>query len=430
MRLRLFQSPDGDCLLITGNDDTRILLDGGLKGRFQTHVAPTLGQIRESGGQLDVVCVSHIDKDHIEGILELMDNHARWIVHHHHGDSPATRPESAEPPGVGEIWHNSFGEMIPDDAGPISDVLAAMASTLSYHPDIELGRHIHTYQNIANGEEQALKLSRRIGAEQLGIPLNPRSDRRLMYARPGDDPFQVGGLTVTVIGPFEQDLENLRTEWKEWLEANQDVVNEIQDQARLDEAALLGSGAVDLAAPLIAAADELGDRGSVTTPNLASLMLLLEEDGKRVLLTGDGHEDEVIRGLEQSGTIAEGEGLHVEVLKVPHHGSEFNISEKLAKRVTADNYVFDGCGSHHNPDTRVVEVIAKSRIGSGEEKSENDEVDQPFKFWFSSSERAAGTALRKAHLKSVRSTVRSLQNDIPGRLTFSFLSKSFVEFEV
>jgi len=430
LRLRIFQSPDGDCLLLTGNDGSRILVDGGLKGRFQTHVAPTLGQVRESGGGLDVVCVSHIDRDHIEGVLELMDNHARWIVHHHHGDSPATRPGSAEPPGVGEIWHNSFGELIPDDAGAISDVLASMASILSYHPDIELIELANDYRNLANGEEQALKLSRRIRPGQLDIALNPRSDGRLMYARVGDAPFQVGALTVTVIGPFETDLESLRAEWKEWLKDNQDVVKGIRDQALLDEAALLGAGAVDLSGPLIAAAGELGDRGEVTTPNLASLMLLVEEDGKRVLLTGDGHEDEIIRGLEQSGTIAPGEGLHVEVLKVPHHGSEFNMSAKLAKRVTADNYVFDGCGSHHNPDTRIVGVIIESRIGGAGEKSPNPEVDRPFKLWFSSSESAAGTPARVAHLKAVRATVRSLQNDVPGRMTYSFLSRSFVDLEV
>jgi hypothetical protein len=320
--------------------------------------------------------------------------------------------------------------MIPDDAGPIADVLSAMASILAFHRDLELVEVSRSCSNLATGEKQALQLTRRIGANQLGIPLNPRSDGALMFARPGDPPIGIGGLRITVIGPFETDLEQLRDEWKQWLDDNADVVRSIQEQALLDEADLLAEGAAEITAPRIVAADELGDRGNVTTPNLASLMLLVEEDGKRVLLTGDGHEDEIIRGLEQSGTIAPGEGLHVDVLKIPHHGSENNMSEKLARRVTADHYVFDGCGSHHNPDPRVVALIMKSRMGSPAEKSPNPEVDQTFKFWFSSSESAAGTQARIEHLETVRSTVRSIQNDVPGRMTYSFLSGSHVDLSI
>ena len=430
MKLRLFQSPDGDCLLLTGAGGTRVLVDGGRLGRFRKHVSPTLGQIHAAGQTLDVVCVSHIDEDHIQGILEMMDNHARWIVHHHHGDSPQTRPDEDEPPPIGEVWHNSFGELIPDDAGPIADVLAAMASLLSNHPDLEIAEQVHSYMNITAGEEQALKLSRRLRPEQLDIPLNPRSDQRLMYARDGDAPFDIGGLKFTVIGPFEEDLETLRAEWKLWLDLNQGIVQQVRDQAILDEAALLGAGAADLSGPRIAAAGELGDRGEVTTPNLASLMLLVEEGDTKVLLTGDGHEDEIIRGLEKSGTIDAGEGLHVDVLKIPHHGSEYNMTDKLAKRVTANHYVFDGVGSHHNPDTRIVEIVLNSRMGTDSQRSPNPEVDQPFRVWFSSSESSCGTALREAHIKEVRSKVRSIQNNIPGRMKFSFLSGSFVEFDV
>ena len=437
MKIRIFQSAEGDCLLVTGKDDTRILVDGGRIGSFRTHVAPFLGTLRERGEQIDVAYVSHIDRDHIEGILELMDNHVLWRVFRHHQDNPVAGvsgpapPEHPEPPLVGEIWHNSFRDMADENAGPIADLFAAMTSILAYGSEEQLREFSRDRMDLATSERQALRLSQRIRPEQLDIPLNPRPPAgRLMFTREGAPPFDVGSLTVTVVGPFEADLERLRDEWNDWLEANEDVVEDLRREAEEDQAMLLAAGAVDLSLPAILAAQALGNRDSVSPPNLASLMVLLEEDGKTVLLTGDGHEEDIIRGLEQSGTVAPGEGLHVDVFKVPHHGSEFNMSRTLAKRVTADHYLFCGNGSHHNPDERIVEVILKSRMGEGEELSPNPEVDRPFKVWFSSSEKTAGTDTRRQHLKKVRSVVRSIQNDIPGRLSYSFSSKSSVEFEV
>ena len=41
--------------------------------------------------------------------------------------------------------------------------------------------------------------------------------------------------------------------------------------------------------------------------------------------------------------------LHVDILKVPHHGSERNISETFFDIVTADVYVISANGRDDNP---------------------------------------------------------------------------------
>ena len=80
MKIRVFQAGKGDCLLLTGNDGTRILVDGGMRADYRTHMAPALARIRERGGVLDLVYVSHIDRDHISGVLQLMDDLVAWRV--------------------------------------------------------------------------------------------------------------------------------------------------------------------------------------------------------------------------------------------------------------------------------------------------------------------------------------------------------------
>jgi hypothetical protein len=123
----------------------------------------------------------------------------------------------------------------------------------------------------------------------------------------------------------------------------------------------------------------------VTEENLASLMLLVEHNGQRILLTGDGHHTDIIHGLTHNGVLTDGAGLHVDVLKVQHHGSEHNLDREFARRITADHYVICGNGRHENPDLRVLEVLVESRIGRPAERSPNPEAGQAFHFWFNCS---------------------------------------------
>ena len=72
MKITVFEGNKGDCLLISSEGGKNILVDGGLvKTQFgkidsySQNVAMTLNKLRTNGGELDLVCVSHIDQDHI-----------------------------------------------------------------------------------------------------------------------------------------------------------------------------------------------------------------------------------------------------------------------------------------------------------------------------------------------------------------------------
>ena len=50
MKLTVFQSEKGDCLLLTSEDGTRrVLVDGGMRPSYQEFVAPVLGALHEAG---------------------------------------------------------------------------------------------------------------------------------------------------------------------------------------------------------------------------------------------------------------------------------------------------------------------------------------------------------------------------------------------
>ena len=83
--------------------------------------------------------------------------------------------------------------------------------------------------------------------------------------------------------------------------------------------------------------------------------------GKSILLTGDARGDKILEGLETIGALEPGKTMHVDVLKVPHHGSSNNLTRNFFERITADHYVFSGDGEHGNPEREAFEMLFKAR---------------------------------------------------------------------
>ena len=221
MRLTAFRSGQGDCLLLEGESSGRILVDGGMRDPYRAHVAPALAKLRAAGKKLDLIYISHIDRDHIAGILELLNVEMSWRVYEHqiatdNPDHPV--PHFARPPKVGKIWHNAFHEQLAEDPGVIEDTLAAMASVLSGSLDPALLQAAARQAELATSITEAILVSRRIGAKQLAIPLNPDAGGKLMMRRDGQTPIRIGSLRLTVLGPTGPHLLKLRKEWKTWLD--------------------------------------------------------------------------------------------------------------------------------------------------------------------------------------------------------------------
>ncbi|MDB5551130.1 MAG: hypothetical protein JWL86_1114 [Rhizobium sp.] len=409
MKITLLPSEKGDCLLIE-SDDVAILADGGMPGSYAAEVRPFLGRFAAAGGELDLVYISHVDQDHIAGVLQLLEDTVQWRVHNHKvaSNRPSKEPKFEEPPVIKRIWHNSFKELVQDNAGEIGTMLAARANSLSSSGNPTAIKLSAAYRNIANSIPEAIKVSRRIAADQLDIPLNQEFNHRLAMVR-GKKTIELKSeskLSIRVLGPFEKDLEILRDYWNAWLKdvKNANAVRSLKEWLENNGGAL-PAGTLGLSID-----DEIGKRSNVTEPNLASLMLLLEETGSgggvtRVIMTGDGHHEDVLAGLEHHGLIADGQGLHVDVLKIPHHGSEHNTDRDFVKRITADHYVFCANGEHENPDLRIIEVLLKSRLGEDGELSPNPEAGQSFTIWLNCSSQYLKKQI-EAKEKSGKSTTK------------------------
>lgn len=424
MKLQIFQSEKGDCLLLESADGHRILCDGGMTGSMRKHVRGELAKLRKKKQKLDAVYISHIDQDHISGVLALLEDEVAWRVHDHHkkNGGAVAPPEAPRPPEIKAIWHNSFSAQLGSLERPVESLLAAAAPSLLATGVPELKEVGEALYDIATSIPEAIKVSRLASPDLLGIPLNKvpgqTGKAKLLMRRPSGKAFKIGSMKLTILGPGRGELDSLRKGWKTWLDANQEAVRKIDQQLKkkMDE-----FSSSSLAPMPIDLRDWNGipDYKGVTAPNIASLMFMVEEDGKRLLLTGDSQQDYIVEGLRQTGFLPDGY-LHLDVHKVQHHGSENNLDDEFARTVSADHYVLCGNGQHANPDLTVIQKIFDSRLGPASKRARAPEAEgRKFKFWFST-QKDGKTKESDTHMAEVQKLVKKLVAKSKGGMSAVF----------
>jgi beta-lactamase superfamily II metal-dependent hydrolase len=144
-------------------------------------------------------------------------------------------------------------------------------------------------------------------------------------------------------------------------------------------------------------------------------MFLVEENNKTLLMTGDGHSRDILKGLKAAKRLDANGGLHVDILKVQHHGSEHNIDKDFTRVISADNYIFCGNGSHTNPPK--TGVPAKRRNNG--DQNINGKNNRSLTLWFNSDDSVTKSA-NKGHMKKVEDLVKSYP---PSKVKFKFMQK-------
>jgi beta-lactamase superfamily II metal-dependent hydrolase len=315
-RLHVVQAQFGDSLILefgTPNKPRYILVDGGPTGNYAADLQPALTEIVGSDGQLDLVVLSHVDNDHIVGVLDLfaaMED-----------DQVSERRPSFQ---VAQLWHNSFARSL-DPTGEISQKLQSMME-LAGAANLAMPLAMDAFYGIREGNNL------RLMAQKLKVPVNKDFADDLILVETAKQGIKFGPFELRIAGPNRANLKALQAEWLEWL----------------------AKTAAKIASDPAAAA--MVDR---SVPNLSSVVLLATCNGKTVLLTGDARGDHIVAGLN-AAKLAKRGSLHVDVLKVQHHGSERNASRDFFASVTADTYVLSANGKYGNPDLATLQWIIES----------------------------------------------------------------------
>jgi beta-lactamase superfamily II metal-dependent hydrolase len=327
--LEALQANDGDCLLLhyqpPGGTPVRVLIDGGSTGVYSAILKPRLDQLRgKQPLRLRMAMVSHIDSDHITGMLDLLK---------------ALEEQQADGEDgfcqIQTLWHNSFEKLHGGKTAVAQSATVTASIDGVVPPDDRLD---WSTQAVVASVPQGNQL--RKAAVQLAIPINQGAGGDLVSAPShGQKIVKIAdGLTFMVLAPNEVQLARLRAEFDKASEK-------------------IKGGASDAAV----GADYLNN----TVPNMSSIAVMAETarpDGtrRRMLLTGDARGDVILESLELAGLMNHGR-CHVDLLKIQHHCSSHSTTQDFFERVTADRYVISGNGKHDIPHADALAWLSAAR---------------------------------------------------------------------
>jgi len=293
---------NGDCVHISFKDNEdkprNILIDGGLDATYYTpsknsfgELKSTVDKIRESGEKINLLVLTHIDNDHINGLLRWfeMDDSAHQLIE--------------------TVWFNS-GKLI-------SEYLHEPEN-----PDLTLGLTI--FKDSYTGVSEALRFEDYLVKRKIW-------DRKIIIQ---NSVLEDNGITIRILSPNKKQLVRLLKEYK---------------KKTGDEAYTSGRKKdwnIDLKTFI---KEEKGFKfhQDSSVKNGSSITILFTYGGKNFLFLADSHPKEIVKCLKNMGYSKE-KPIQLELLQISHHGSKANNNVELFEIVRTDNYVISTDSSRHN----------------------------------------------------------------------------------
>jgi hypothetical protein len=335
-QLEMLPAGHGDCLWIEygePGDEHRILVDGGFGTAYHA-LRARLEKLPEKDRHFELMVVSHVDADHIEGMVSLLAD-----------------PKVAFT--CGDFWFNGW-EQISGNG-------------------VDFG--------AVQGEYLSALIKRR------GLPWNRAFEGAAVVVLE-DEPLPVhelpGGLRLTLLSPTPHHLRVLAATWHdECVKAGLVPGVAAPAMAHLEKRArrLVPSFALD-AEPEVEVWARAPFSKDSSVANGSSIAFLAEYGGRRVLLGADAYSDvleaNVARLAKERGEAV----LALDAFKLPHHGSDANLSASLMSQVRPRRILVSTNGDRFgHPDPEALARVVKS--GAGMElvfnyRSEENEVwDNP-----------------------------------------------------
>lgn len=288
IRLEVLPANNGDTLVLGYQDAEQrihqIWIDGGLSKSYKDHHKGYLRRLQEAGGKIDLMMVTHIDQDHIGGVLAFAND--------------ASTPAEI----VKQFWFNS-GLIISKYFDDVVDITRSVA--------------------LPDTGENSRSIKEGIDFESFLVESNRWHDTPIMLGQV----YRIGDASLTILTPNKHSLQKLNQKW--------------QDELSSDRTA--GKRDYDVPLAELAARKPKEDR---SVANESSIAFLFEHGEVKILFLGDAHSSDVGAALQSLG-YSQANKIKVDALKLSHHGSKASNTYDLLDLVDCQQYIISTDGSRH-----------------------------------------------------------------------------------
>ncbi|WP_455824828.1 ComEC/Rec2 family competence protein [Pseudomonas graminis] len=303
----------GDCIFVSheGPDGVfNLLIDGGTSTTFRHgprqlyagELCDILDDLKVKGQHVDLAILTHIDDDHINGLIKAFEKPGYL------GDM------------VKSIWFNS-SRLITRHFN-VPEIPENNIELLDDDPQT----------SVKQGKDLE-ELLDKIGCVRAPLVMAGQI-------------HQAGPFTLKVLSPGREQLEKLLHVWPSEIDSGKTSAHNTDYHLALQD---------------IWSDDKFQSDASIY--NGSSIAFILEADGKRMLFLGDAHDGvvyESLRACDHSKT----NKLQLDLVKLSHHGSQYNTSSDLLEVLDSPIYIVSTDGSRHGlPNKRTIARIIKSTQG-------------------------------------------------------------------
>jgi len=307
--IHLLPGSFGDCILIEyGKADALnyILIDGGPYFNFEL-MAEALKTKAPNLKKLELLIVTHIDIDHIDGMLRLLNQ--------------AILPFSIE-----QIWFNGFEQIMP--LLPLGMLGYLQGDYLSMRI-----KELEIPHNACYFKGQAIVITDYKALPHFFLP---------------------GGMEILLLSPDRASLSRQAIDWEhtsEFINNIEKLREKFEDDNRYSELGVLGD---EIDIKTLQNAAEIPD---TSLANESSIAFIGSYEHKSCLFSGDAPSDALLRAIrpliDQQGQ----ERLILNAWKVAHHGSKKSTINSLMERVDAQKLLISSNGTKYGHPN--LETIAK-----------------------------------------------------------------------
>ena len=291
----------GDCLLLSWREHEetrRLIVDGGPRSTADV-LRRRIEELPAAERAFELLVVSHIDCDHIDGALALLRDPPSGFV-------------------VRDVWFNGYRHLPPDN-------------------------------RARRGVREGIELDETLDGNS--YPRNRRFSGGAVV-RPDDGVGAAlelpGGMRLTVLSPTLAQLARLRPVWDDVVERAQR--GDPEEDEVVDTSVRLhrgGTRSLDALAATVGSNDR-------APANASSIAILAEFGGLRCVLAADAVPQVLLPALEAVRRPGEAR-LALDLCKVPHHGSAKNVPAALVAGLDCSSYVFSTNGARFgHPDPPAV----------------------------------------------------------------------------
>ena len=354
--VKMFPAGSGDSFLVQANN-CNILIDGGFIETYKRYIRKELLDISTKGHCLDLLVVTHMDKDHILGAIAFLEE-----------NRAATNPSII---GVRDIWFNCYSHL------PIEHTEESVTLSTEEQEILHSYLQIRSSRNASSVCVEPISGTQGLSLAYLmldgGYPLNKAINKRAVEST-NQSIKLYEDIEITIISPSPSQLSVLAHHWRTELRKHRRSFSFTRDplfNAAMESFLLSSATAQDVYAQSISSKEEPTDMSSLlarqsgtdkSIPNASSIAFLLEARSKRLLFLGDAHEEQILNELRrfqsEPNTL-----LHFDLIKVSHHASLKN-SASLFDTIDAKIFLIstDGTDYGHPDLATLARIVARETM--------------------------------------------------------------------